>query len=463
MLRSGLLILVYLAFLGLGVGAPFVMTLGYVWVDTFQPQYVAYFVLNQLPVSLIMGAGAVLAYVALDRRSPPRLNLASVLQVSMGVWITLTMLWAEAPNPGWEKWDWAFKTVMFSAFVPLTIRSRVQIEAFAQVYVFALAANFIPFGIKTLISGGGYGVNLGLQGGNSGLSEGGQLSTLCLMVVPLALYLGKNSQLVPRHRLMPLAYLGIAGLAVATALGTYERSALIGLVVLAVYMFMRSQHKFRFGLLLAALGLFVIYATSSSWTARISTIGQYNEESSAVVRLLVWRWTLGYAITHPLGGGFAAYLIDHIELPGGAIEFGRAFHSIYFEILGEQGWVGLGMFLVLAGSTVLGLRRLARRTRAVPHLAWCAEMSDALQSGLMVFLAAGAFVGIAFQPMFWYFIAMSISLQQYVARVERESAVTPAATGRWQGRAAAAAMEAPAWQAPRLAQPGGGGARSRRH
>ncbi|MDR3535031.1 MAG: putative O-glycosylation ligase, exosortase A system-associated [Acetobacteraceae bacterium] len=455
MLRSLLLIVVYLTFLGLGLGAPFVLTLGYVWVDTFQPQYVAYFVLNQLPVSMIMGAASVLAYVALDRRSPPRLNLVSVLQVLMGIWVTLTLIWAEAPALAWDKWDWAFKTIMFSAFVPLVIRSRVQIEAFAQIYVFALAANFIPFGVKTLISGGGYGVNLGLQGGNTGLSEGGLLSTLCLMIVPLALFLGRHGQLLPRHKLMPLAYLGIAGLAVATALGTYERSALIGLVVLAAYMFMRSQHKIRFGLVLAVLGIVGIYATSSHWTARISTIGEYNEESSALVRILVWRWTLGYASGHPFGGGFSSFVIDHIELPGGEILFSRAFHSIYFEVLGEQGWVGLGMFLTIAGSTIFGLRRVAKRTRNVPHLAWCAEMSDALQSGLMVFLSAGAFVGIAFQPMFWYFIAMSISLRQYVGRVEREHAVKPTVTGRWQGRAAAAVMGGPAWQPNRLVPPEG--------
>ena len=51
------------------------------------------------------------------------------------------------------------------------IRSRIQIEAFAQTYVLSLAANFVPFGVKTFISGGGYGTNLGLEQGNAGLSE----------------------------------------------------------------------------------------------------------------------------------------------------------------------------------------------------------------------------------------------------------------------------------------------------
>ena len=116
--------------------------------------------------------------------------------------------------------------------------------------------------------------------------------------------------------------------------------------------------------------------------------------------------------------------------------FGHAFESIYFEMLGEQGWIGLGLFLGMLAWTLFGLRRLARRTRNIPHLAWCADMSDALQAGMVVFMTAGAFLDVAFQPELWYFIAMSVSLSEYVRRVEQQAA--PAVMGT-----AAAASAAP--------------------
>lgn len=140
--------------------------------------------------------------------------------------------------------------------------------------------------------------------------------------------------------------------------------------------------------------------------------------NSALTRLLVWQWTFQYALQHPFGGGFMAYLVDRIEYPGGRIGFARAFHSSYFEVLGEQGWIGFGLFIAIAGMTFFGLRRLTRRARRTPGLAWCADMSDALQCGLAVFMTSGAFVGIAFQPTFWYFIAISVSLREYVRRIE---------------------------------------------
>ena len=56
MLRSLWLTAIYLGFLGIGTSAPFVLTLGYLWVDTFQPQNVSWILLKQVPVAMIMVA-----------------------------------------------------------------------------------------------------------------------------------------------------------------------------------------------------------------------------------------------------------------------------------------------------------------------------------------------------------------------------------------------------------------------
>jgi putative inorganic carbon (HCO3(-)) transporter len=372
-----------------------------------------------------LGAGAVLTYFALDRRSPPPLMTATVCQVMLAIWMTATLLWAELPDRAWVKWDWAFKTMIFAAFVPLAIRSRVQIEAFVHTYVLSLAANFLPFGLKVLLTGGGYGQNLGLQGGNSGLAEGGLLSTVCLMAVPLILFLGKHALLIPKLPMMKLAYGGVAILAIATALGTYERSAIVGLFMLSIYMFLRSRRKFVFGILLGCMVVAIGFLAAQSWNARVSSIGNYADDGSAMTRIMMWKWTLGYSATHPFGGGFDAYGISTIMMPpdatnpGGYIQNGRAYHSIYFEVLGDLGYPGLFMFLLVAASSVFSLIRLSRKCRKVPDLVWVADMSDAVQSGMLVFLSSGAFVGIAFQPPFWYFVSMGVCLRAYVWHAER--------------------------------------------
>src|SRR5258705_9798723 len=149
-MRSLYLLLVYIALLGIGASAPFVLTLGYVWLDIFRPQSVAYSLLNRgVPIAMIMGAAALGAYFVFDRRSPPRVSAVTLLSLMLAVWVTLTCLWAEVPEQAWIKWDWAFKTIVFSAFIPFVIRSRIQIEAFLLVFLLSLSANVIPFAVNT--------------------------------------------------------------------------------------------------------------------------------------------------------------------------------------------------------------------------------------------------------------------------------------------------------------------------
>lgn len=430
MLRSLWLLMVYTTFIALGTQAPFVLALGYVWVDTFRPQEVSYIILNQIPVALIMGGGAFASYLAVDRRSPPPLSLVTGCQLLLAGWVTMTMFWAVTPTFAWEKWDWAFKTLMFSAFLPLVIRSRVQIDALVQVYILSLAANLLPYGAKIFLSGGGYGRELGLAGGNSGLGEGATLSAVAVVTIPLAFFLRKHSQLVPKNFLFRLAYLGIVVVSLFTCVGTFQRTGLIGLLVLAAVMIAKSRHKLLVGCLVAVVGGVIAYYSSDAYNARISTIGAYQQDGSAMTRILVWKWTLHYVVTNPLGGGFNMYVINHIEHapdeghPEGSIEFGRAFHSIYFEVLGEHGWIGLGLFLTMLIGAQVALQRTGRKLKEFPEHAWCRDLAAALQISLAILMCCGAFIGIAFQPMIHYILAMSVSVAAYATRVlQPETAV----------------------------------------
>nr|WP_294509878.1 putative O-glycosylation ligase, exosortase A system-associated [uncultured Rhodopila sp.] len=416
MLRSLWILFVFLAFIGLGFQTPFVLTLGYVWVDTFRPQDVSYIILNQVPVAMIVGSLAIVLYAMFDHRDPPRLRLITVLQVAFAIWVTLTTTWAAFPDDAWAKWSWAVKTILFSAFIPFAIRSRIQIEAFLQVYMFSLAANLIPFGVKMVISGGGYGQNLGLAGGNSGLAEGSTLAAVSIMTIPVYLFLRQHSIIAPKAFWFRSIYLGLAVLSGLTSLGTFERTGLVGLVVLGILMFLKSRRKVLtlFVGLVAALA--VAYTTSDAWTSRISTISDFQTENSALARLLVWRWTVQFATEHPLGGGFDAYHLDHVEFENGEMKFGVAFHSIYFEVLGEHGWIGLALFVSLAILSLIALQKAAKEARRHPELQWCSDLAGTIQISLIVMMVCGSFVGIAFQPMIHYLFAMAVCVSEYVRR-----------------------------------------------
>lgn len=433
MLRGLLVGLLYLAFLVLGTAAPFALVLGYVWVDTFRPQDIGGAVLGGVPVALIMGAAAILFYFIGDRRARPPMGWTGILTLMMAAWCSMTLLWAVAPLAAASKWNWAFKTMVFSAFIPYMIRSRVQIEAFILVFIFSSLTQILPVGVKQIVGGGAYGEQHGIIGGNTGLSESSTLAAVCLMLLPWALWASRHALMIPKARLRRIGGIGLALMYLVTSVGTFARTGLVGMAVLGVLMFMSSRRKLMTILaiipVVAGLALF----PPKAWTQRMDTIGTYQSDDSAMTRIEVWKWTWNFAESHPLGGGFESYIINEIHLPPlgpgqpATVQHGRAFHNSYFEVLGEQGYVGLAIFLTLVVGTWVSLRRTARRCRGNPDLLWCEDLAKSLNVGLVVFVPCMMFVGDAFQPFFWYNFALGACLREYVRRAVPQSNVAPSA------------------------------------
>lgn len=433
MLRGLACGLLYLAFLLLGTTAPFALTLGYAWVDAFKPQDIGASALGAVPVALIIGGAAVFFYVAADRRARPKFRWTTWLTLIMAVWCSTTMLWAVAPHAvAMEKWTWAFKTVLFSAFIPYVIRSRVQIEAFILVFIFASLVQILPVGVKQLVGGGYYGDQHGIIGGNSGLSESSTLATVCLMLLPWALWASKHTLMITTPRLRRLGGIGLAVIYLVTSMGTFARTGLIGMIVLGFLMFWESRRKFvTLAVLIPVVVALALYAPKS-WTARMDTIIHYEDNGSALTRLEMWRWTLNFAKEHPLGGGFNAYVTSVIHTPSfvpgepDITQYGRAYHSTVMEVLGTQGYFGLAVFLALVIGTWVSLKRTARRCRGHPELLWCEDLAKALSVGLAVLTPCSLFIGIGFLPFFWYNFALGACLSEYARRALAETSPAPA-------------------------------------
>ena len=124
-----------------------------------------------------------------------------------------------------------------------------------------------------------------------------------------------------------------------------------------------------------------------------------------------------------------------------AVDKARAYHSAYFEMLGEQGWPGLALWLLLHGLGLVQMERVRRRLKASdrPEDRSDAALANALQQAHVVYLAGAAFLGIAFQPFVYMLVAMQIALDRGVQ--QRLEAAKP----RWtMPRRARPAAPAPA-------------------
>ncbi len=424
------------ALLALGLRRPFVWVLAYLYIDILTPQRISWGLLASLPISLIAFLLAFGGWLMIDSKTDSRFTLRQGLIALLLVYCGLTTLSADYADSAVEKWAWVWKALFFAIFLPLTLRTRLRIEAAALTIVLTVGAIVICGGIKTLAGGGGYGTLRLFVADNAGIYEGSTLSTISIAIVPLIWWLARFGTIFPRGRLVTLFAAALTFAALLIPIGTQTRTGLLCIALLGVLSLRAVKRRFLYLAMGGVLALAAIPFLPESYTKRMSTIENHHSDQSASTRVAVWMWTLDYVKDHPFGGGFDAYRGNRLRVPtskavgtGNNVtiqteyheEVGRAYHSAYFEMLGEQGYPG---FLLWAWIQLLGIwqmERLRRRwmKRAAPGREWIAPLANALQLSQMVYFVGALFVGIAFQPVMFMLIGLQCGLWSYARRIDR--------------------------------------------
>ena len=431
-----------LGFLALGVRRPFLWTLAYLYVDILAPQKISWSLLKAVPASLIVFVLAFAGWAFADDKTGARFGFRQVLLLFLLIYCGITTMGADFPIDAEAKWDWVWKALLFAMFLPLALRTRLRIEAAALVMVLSAGAIIICGGIKTAAGGGGYGMLRLFVDENAGLYEGSTLSTVAIAIIPLIVWLAKYGTVFPRGKLVTLFAIALTFACLLIPIGTQTRTGLLCIGLLAVMALRNVKRRFLY---LAAIGLLLTIAVPflpQSYTERMNTIENHQSDASASTRVAVWKWTLEYAKDHPFGGGFDAFRGNHIVVQRRSVEQtgsvaqvdvdtstdkARAYHSAYFEMLGEQGYPGLFAWLLLHVLGLIQLEMVQRRLRKSeqPRDQSDAALASALQQGNIVYLLGAAFVGIAFQPFIYMLIALQIALVQQVKRRHRPPPYRP--------------------------------------
>jgi putative inorganic carbon (hco3(-)) transporter len=84
------------------------------------------------------------------------------------------------------------------------------------------------------------------------------------------------------------------------------------------------------------------------WYDRMDTIKTYQEDASALGRINAWHTAFNVAKDRVTGGGFEMFRPPTFRQYAPEPFRVHDVHSIYFEVMGEHGFIGFGMFLLLA-------------------------------------------------------------------------------------------------------------------
>ena len=414
----------------LGLRHPAVAYAGYVWADVLAPQTLAFGFATTVPFSLTMaGVFFVSMMLNFSKISRPTSLFLLVLLVLFIVWFNLTTGWAGNPERAAFKLDWAAKSLGFTLLGFLVINNRQTLELYLLTFVSCASYFVLQTGIKTLLGGAAYGQELVYGGNNQGLTESSTLGGVAVACIPLIVYLSRYSLLFRNAPwVRPLSYAAILIFLVAV-IGTHSRTGLVCMALLLLTSIMFVKKRLIVLFLAFVLGGSLYAIAGADWRDRMSTISSANEESSAAGRLVVWAWTLDYAKSHPFGGGFDAYLDNagklnsYLTSPSPGVEIKQsavAYHNVFFEVLGEQGYPGIIIYCLMMGIISAKLW-IARRpldtdktrcpiafTENSDHRAkidhdWIRAGATACLLGFSCVLMTGMFVGIAYRPYLFIF------------------------------------------------------------
>lgn len=424
---------------------PFLFTLIYAYVDIVSPQRLSYFLLNSVPLSLILFALAFAGFLLGDDKKHVRASPRWFLLVILLGYCGLTTTVAAEPVAALDKWNWVWKALVFAAFLPLTLHTRLRIEALVLTMVLCASALIVTGGIKTAAGGGGYGSLVILIDDNSGLFEGSIISCVAITIIPLILWLARYGTVFPPDWKVRIYAAALIFACLLIPVGTQARTGIVCIAVLGLLLLRHARRRLLYLGAAALVGLAAIPFLPSSFTQRADTIQNYKADESASTRLAVWAWTWEYVKQNPFGGGFDVYRQNRIrydmaqrEDPDALtapdapevreiVDQGRAFHSSYFEMLGEQGFPGLVIWLIIQFGGVWRMEVIARRYRKRSRAdeSWIAPLASALQNAQIIYLVGSLFVGIAFQAYFFMLTALQIGFDTYLTRRRKEAAWRP--------------------------------------
>ena len=388
---------------------PFIALGMWIWTAMFFPNAWLYGFGNSIRYNVIFTAVAIGGYLMTKDKPKAVFGSLGMLIFLFFAWTTLSTIMTEgAPEVAWEYWFRFLKIVLLFLFVVLIIDKKLHIDFFLWCVVMSIGFFGGLEALKYIASGGGHHIE-GFAG--HVLGDRNELSLAFVITLPICFYL--LQQYGAKGIVIRVGLLGLMGLLVTAIVGTQSRGGFVALIGLGAYFFVKSDRKILLAIMVCILVAGLSTMVSQEWVSRMDTIGEAKEDASFMGRVVAWKLSFIMAAHHPfLGGGFKALenravwaeLAQHFfdfsffysgdALPN--VNLPRAAHSVYFQVLGDHGFVGLALYLSFLARAFITARKVTRTARKHPATAWIANLATMLQLSLFTFCLGGAALSFAY-------------------------------------------------------------------
>jgi len=376
------------------------------WLGYMNPHRLTWGFAYSLPFAQAVALATLLSI--LFSKQPKRIPMTglTVLWIIFLVWLLITTIFALNPDASWVQFEKVMKIQLVTFLTMMLIRTKKEVNILIWVIALSLGFYGIKGGVFTLQSLGGARV-WGPTG--SFIEDNNALAVALLMVLPLFHYL----RLQTKQKIIRYMLLGAMLLIVISAIGTQSRGALIAVGTVAFYFWLKSKHKLLTGMTLVVVAAAIFNFMPQSWHDRMDTIVNYEEDGSAMGRINAWTVAYRLANDSVVGGGlnFWSQQVSDWYLPG--VKF-QAAHSIYFSVLGELGWIGLILFLLILFQAWRTASYLVKQHRDKAESKWVADLASMIRLSLLAYMSGGAFLSLSYFDLPWHLAAILLVLRKHI-------------------------------------------------
>ena len=403
-MRDLLLTLIVVGLLPAVLRRPHIGALLWAWLSFMNPHRLTYGFAFDFPFAAVVAGTTLLSLPFRKDRTPfPWGPIPAVLLVFVA-WMSITSLFAMgSPSEVYSEWIRMIKIHLMLLVTVWVIRGREHIEMLVWVTVVSIGFYGVKGGVWTVVTGGGEKV----WGPPGGVIEGNnELALALVLILPLMYYL----VVVSKRKLVKYGLVFAMVACGFSILGSHSRGAFLAVLAVAGVLALKSNKKFLLGVL-GVIGLVTMVTfMPEKWKTRMHTIETYEEDGSAQSRLVTWQTIWRMALDRPIvGAGFETELPEiYNRYAPVAIVQTPSPHSIYFQALGEHGFVGLAIFLLLLLVTWRSASRIIRRCRGDPELQWAGLLVRMAQVSLLGFMVGGAFLGLLHFDVPYYLMGLVV-------------------------------------------------------
>jgi probable O-glycosylation ligase (exosortase A-associated) len=414
-MRDAALFLFVIGLLPFVFKRPYIGVLLWAWLGYMNPHRLSYGFAYSFPFVLMAAAVTLLAiFLSSEKKSFPVSTLATVWLLFVA-WVTLKTPFALNPEGAYIELDRFIKIQLMIFATLLVINTRERLNWMLGVIALSIGFYGIKGGAFVLATGGKYMV-WGPE--NSFIEGNNEIAFALVTIVPLLWYM----QLQVTNKWIKWGLLGSIALCCFSIIGSYSRGAFLAICAMLFVLWLKSRKKAVVAIIgvIAAVAMFSFMPTE--WLDRMNTIQTYEEDNSALGRINSWWAAFNVAVDKPImAGGFDFFVDEWLAVYAPDPEDINDAHSIYFEVLGEQGFIGLFLFLLMGFLSLRTGSWIIRYTKQREDLRWAGDMAAMLQVSFVGYAVGGAFLGLAYFDLPYHLMAMLVLLRQLVTgQVEEE-------------------------------------------